>query len=270
MKFGLFFFAENPEEFRTPDTENYQQALELTELAEDLGFDQVWTAEHHFDSQYPPNPFILCAAMAARTKRIRIGTNICILPLHHPLVVAENAAMVDVLSNGRFDLGLGVGYEKTEFDTLDVPRKERGRRMEEGLRSIIGLMTEEKFTFRGRHFHFDGVTMLPRPVQKPHPPIWVAAEKRPTGDEIPPAIERAAKYGCHLTGPRDPNMLGPYDRALRKYGREPGDYFRNVIRNCYVGETKEQAWRDYAPHSRPDARVPAQVHGGRDIRHDGR
>ena len=73
MKFGLFFFAENPEEFRTPDTENYQQALELTELAEDLGYDQVWTAEHHFDAQYPPNPFILCAAMAARTSRIRIG-----------------------------------------------------------------------------------------------------------------------------------------------------------------------------------------------------
>ena len=63
MKFGLFFFAENPEEFRMPDAENYQQALELTELAEDLGFDQVWTAEHHFDAQYPPNPFILCAAM---------------------------------------------------------------------------------------------------------------------------------------------------------------------------------------------------------------
>ena len=89
MKFGLFFFAENPEEFRTPDTENYQQVLELTELAEELGFDQVWTAEHHFDAQYPPNPFILCAAMAARTSRIRIGTNICILPLHHPLIVAE-------------------------------------------------------------------------------------------------------------------------------------------------------------------------------------
>ena len=109
MKFGLFFFAENPEEFRTPDTENYQQVLELTELAEELGFDQVWTAEHHFDAQYPPNPFILCAAMAARTSRIRIGTNICILPLHHPLIVAENAAMVDVLSNGRFRPGVGGG-----------------------------------------------------------------------------------------------------------------------------------------------------------------
>ena len=249
MKFGLFFFAENPAEFRTPDTENYQQVLELTELAEDLGFDQVWTAEHHFDAQYPPNPFILCAAMAARTSRIRIGTNISILPLHHPLIIAENAAMVDVLSNGRFDLGLGIGYEKTEFDTLDVPRSERGRRMEEGLQSIIGLFTEENFTFKGRHFHFDGVTMLPRPVQKPHPPIWVAAEKRPVGDEIPPAIDRAARYGCHLTGPRDANMLGPYERALRKYGRDPGQYFRNVIRNCYVGETKEQAWRDYAPHA---------------------
>ena len=149
MKFGQFFFAENPAEFRTPDTENYQQVLELTELAEDLGYDQVWTAEHHFDPQYPPNPFILCAAMAARTSRIRIGTNISILPLHHPLIIAENAAMVDVLSNGRFDLGLGIGYEKTEFDTLDVPRSERGLRMEEGLQSIIWVV-------HGRELHFQG------------------------------------------------------------------------------------------------------------------
>ena len=170
MKFGLFFFAENPAEFRTPDTENYQQVLELTELAEDLGFDQVWTAEHHFDAQYPPNPFILCAAMAARTSRIRIGTNISILPLHHPLIIAENAAMVDVLSNGRFDLGLGIGYEKTEFDTLDVPRSERGRRMEEGLQSIHWVV-------HGRELHFQGPPLSLRWGDHAAPP---RAEASPT------------------------------------------------------------------------------------------
>ena len=248
MKFGLCFFAENPPEFHVPETENYQHVLESSVLAEELGYDNVWVAQHHFDPQYPANPFILCAAIAARTKRIRIGTNIVILPLSHPLIVAENAAMIDVLSNGRFDLGVGVGYEKREFATLGIPRKERASRMEEGLEVINGLFTQSPYSFEGRHFRLDEVNMLPRPVQRPHPPIWVAAERRPTDNKIPPAIERAARHGCHLTGPREPEMLETYDRALRKYGHDPKDFFKCSILTGYVAETREQAWKDYAPH----------------------
>ena len=248
MKFGLSLYAENPDDFRVPDSENYEELLRSAALAEELEFDYIQVAQHHFDPQYPPDPFILCAAIAARTEKIRIGTGIVIMPLYHPLIIAEKAAMVDVLSKGRFDLGMGVGYEATEFEALGIPRSERGSRMEEGLEVIKGLFTQENYSFEGRHFKLNNVTMSPRPVQKPHPPIWIAAERRPTGGRTPRPIERAARHGCHLTGPRDREMLRLYEEALRKYGRDPKDFFRDGIREGYVAETRERAWKDYAPH----------------------
>jgi len=135
----------------------------------------------------------LAAAIAARTKKIRIGTFVLLMPLHNPLHVAEDAATIDVLSNGRFDLGLGQGYVAREFTAFNVPREERSRRLREGVEIVRRAFTEENFSFEGRCYTVRDVTLYPRPVQQPHPPIWIGARSRP-------ATERAARNGYHLAG----------------------------------------------------------------------
>lgn len=248
MKFGLYVFAGNPPRFHRPDAERYRAALEQSTLAEALGFDFIWVAEHHFDPLTTPNPFILCAAIAARTRTIRIGTSIAIAPLHHPAALAENAAMLDVISNGRFDLGLGVGYERREFDTFGVSLKSRGSRMEEALQIIKGLWTASPFSFHGRHYVLEQLELHPKPVQQPHPPLWMAADKRSVDGTIPPPLARAARYGCHLCGPSDPTLLRLYEEALTANGFNPREHYRSCFRTGFVAESRTRAWEDYAPH----------------------
>ena len=152
MDFGLIFLGANPERWHIPPARHVATMIELAELAEELGFDHIWSAGHPATDMYYPAQFPLLAAIATRTKRIRIGTYIVPLPLYHPLQVAEEAVTLDALSDGRFDLGLGVGNFNKDFECYNVPKSERGARMEEGLSIITGLWTQEKFSFKGKHF----------------------------------------------------------------------------------------------------------------------
>lgn len=242
MNFGVILTFRNPAQWRVPITQLYEEHIRQAVLAEDLGYDTVWTSEHHFfDDAWSPSILPILGAVAQRTSRIRLGTYIIILPLQHPVRVAEDAATVDILSNGRLDLGLGQGYVVSEFASLNIPRSQRASRLEEGLEIIKRCFTEENFSYQGRHYQLHDINLMPKPLQKPHPPIWVAAMAEKS-------VTRAARMGFHLGGSGGADLQRFYDSALQRYGRNPADYGIAQLRAVYVGETREQAWDDAEPH----------------------
>ena len=134
MEFGLLYDFRNPPQWRLPNERLYAQTIEQVVFAEQLGFDAVWISEHHFlEDGYCPSLLAVAAHIAARTSRMRIGTSVLLLPFHDPLRVAEDAATVDILSGGRLDLGIGLGYRAEEFEVFGVPRRQRPSRFEESL-----------------------------------------------------------------------------------------------------------------------------------------
>lgn len=237
MKFGLFFSFANPQPWRVPDPRLCESLLRQAVLAEELGFDHLWTGGHHGTDEYYPAQFPLLAAMAVKTSRIRIGTYIVILPLHHPLQVAEEAVTLDVLSDGRFELGLGVGNFVADFAAYQISRHERGARMEEGLRIIKGLWEEESFAFAGRYYTIPSFSLRPRPVQAKLP-LWVAAT-------VDRAFERAARFGAHLAGTAHGYEV--YDGYLRQYGFEPATFKRGMLMFMHLAATRAAAWAEAAP-----------------------
>ena len=240
MNFGLILTGENPQPWQVPSAQLYRSMLNQAVLAEELGYDSVWTAEHHGTDEYWPAQFPVLAAIAARTSCIRIGTYIVILPLYHPLQVAEEAATLDALSDGRFDLGVGQGYVVEEYAAYGISRRERPSRMEEGLTILRGLWEQETFSFEGKHFKVAPFSLRPRPVQ-PRLPIWVAGRTEK-------AIDRAARHGCHLAGAGSATAAQLYDASLRRHGRDPKDFYRATLRLVYLADTRERAWEECAPH----------------------
>ncbi|MFE3452811.1 LLM class flavin-dependent oxidoreductase [Nonomuraea sp. NPDC059194] len=206
----------------------YDYHLELIELAEELGFDGVRLAEHHFrDYGVVPNLFTLLAHAAARTERIRLGTGIVVLPLHNPVHVAEEAALVDVLSGGRLDLGIGRGYQSFEFEGFGIDLAEARDRFNEALEVILGLWTQESFQHEGKFYRTGEVSLTPRPVQAPYPPIHVAA-----------------------VSPETVTMYG--ERGLPILA-DPAAPFRKVVKAA-------QAWREAAGGAEADLVVARSVH----------
>jgi probable F420-dependent oxidoreductase len=151
----------------------YQQALEEVVRAEELGFDSVWMEEHHsVANHYWPSPLTVLAGFATRTSRVRLGTDILVAPFYHPVRLAEDATMLDVISGGRFTLGIAIGYKPDEFALHGAELEKRGARFEEQLQIVRALWTEERVSIRGRYYRVEG-RLEPRPVARPHPPIWV-------------------------------------------------------------------------------------------------
>ena len=151
----------------------YPQALEEVVRAEDLGFDSVWMEEHHsVADHYWPSPLTVLAGFATRTSRVLLGTDIVVAPFHHPVRLAEDAAMLDVMSAGRLVLGCAIGYKPDEFALYGVDLDGRGARFEEQLAIVKGLWTQPTLSFKGRYYQVEG-RLEPGPVQRPHPPIWI-------------------------------------------------------------------------------------------------
>ncbi len=206
---------ENP----SSHAEIYKQALEQVKLAEEANFDSAWIAEHHFlEDGFCPSPLIVTSAMVAVTKRIKIGTCALLLPLHNAVRVAEDAAVVDNISNGRFILGIGMGYNKEEFDGFGIPMNQRPSRMEEGVDVIVKSWTESNLSYEGKRYRFNNLNVTPKPVQKPHIPIYIGAIEEP-------AIRRVGRLGYPLLiGPirtmqtiRD--AINIYNDAARRAGK---------------------------------------------------
>ena len=151
----------------------YPEALEEVTRAEELGFDSVWMEEHHsVTNHYWPSPFTVLAGFATRTSRVMLGTDICVAAFYHPVRLAEDVAMLDVMSGGRITLGVAIGYKPDEFALYGVDLAKRGARFEEQLAIVKGLWTEERVSFKGAYYTVEG-RLEPRPVQKPRPPLWI-------------------------------------------------------------------------------------------------
>ena len=157
-------------------------------LGEELGFDSIFMEEHHgIKDHYWPTPLMVLAGFATRTERVLLGSDVLILPFYHPSQVAEEAAMLDVISNGRLVLGVAIGYRPNEFALFQQPLERRGARFEEQLQIIRRLWTEDEVRFDGQFYRLEGATIEPKPVQPGGPPIWI-------GGWGPLALKRAATF----------------------------------------------------------------------------
>lgn len=244
MKFGIWYHLRNPEAWRQPPEQLYRQTLGQIVKAESLGFDSVWVSEHHFtEDGYLPSLLLFLAAAAARTTRLRLGTSILLLPLHHPLRVAEDAAVLDIISGGRLDLGVAVGYRVEEFSGFQVPRRERGRRLDEAIEILRGAWGGEAFSHAGPHFSFANISVTPKPLQPGGPPLWIGGESRA-------AIRRAARLGCHLlpSPSEEFDVVAVYRQALREYGRDPAHFHIKSFQTMFCSEDPARAWAELKPH----------------------
>jgi alkanesulfonate monooxygenase SsuD/methylene tetrahydromethanopterin reductase-like flavin-dependent oxidoreductase (luciferase family) len=208
MKFGVLQFFSWPER-RIPLEQVYQRAMQRIEIMDRTGYDAVWLAEHHFNSfSVCPSVHLMGTHVAARTERLRIGTAVTLAPLSHPLKIAEEVALLDVLSGGRVNWGVGRGFDATEFGAFGVDGAESTARFRETVGAVLAAWREERVSWDGRFFRFRDVELLPKPLQKPHPPCWMAATSEP-------AIEWAASEGHSiLMDPHSPHAEIGRKKAL--------------------------------------------------------
>lgn len=211
---GLYYDLRNPARWRRPWGELYHAVIDQVRRAErDLGVGSVWISEHHLaEDGYTPSPLTIAAAMAVRTERVRIGTSITILPLQHPVRLAEDALTVHALSSGRFRLGVGLGYRAVEFAGLGVPFAERRGRLEEGLGVLRAALDGRTVDHRGRHFDLGRILVTPEPLGA-GPELWA-------GGFAPAAIRRAAPVVDGMLLPI-PDLWPLYVDECRRAGRSP-------------------------------------------------
>lgn len=247
MKFGINFFpAFRETDSSTPDF--YEQCLRLSERADALGYHSIKTVEHSFYDYggRSPNPCVFLSAVAMRTRRARLITGAVIPAFHHPAHLGGDLAMLDNLSRGRLDAGFGRAFLPKEFEVYGVSMDDSRPRMEEAIGVIKRLWTEDSVTHEGRFWQFKDVRLMPRVVQKPHPPIWIAAI---TTEE---SFIYAAKNGFNIMivpYAGKPGVLQElvqtYRRVWRESGHPPGEEKVQVSMFCCVDETREAARRTF-------------------------
>jgi alkanesulfonate monooxygenase SsuD/methylene tetrahydromethanopterin reductase-like flavin-dependent oxidoreductase (luciferase family) len=241
MKFGVFFVTETPDDnFKRA----YDEMLEQIEYAEHLGFDTVWLAEHH-GSTYGsmPSGAVMAAAVAQRTKFIRIGIAVNILPFNNPVRMAEDYAMVDVLSNGRLDYGVGRGYQPSEFEMLGLGARQGESRalFQESLEIITGLWTHEHFSYRGRYYDIPHAELRPRPIQKPHPPIYVAALSPETFGLVADKGYNLLVTPTLMALPELKGFILDAKRRLVEAGRDPGSIEFPMNWQVHLARSEQEA-----------------------------
>jgi natural product biosynthesis luciferase-like monooxygenase protein len=246
MRFGMLHLFENP--IGKSEHTIVHEQLALMRAAEGLGFDSVWPAEHHFSEYgYCASPALSLAAIASETKTLRLGTGVVVLPLNHPLRVAEDFAMLDLMSNGRIDLGVGRGYQPTEFSRYGVDQSNTRQMFAESIQIIQQAWTQERVHFQGTYYQFTDVPVRPKPLQQPHPPIWMACLS-------PETFALAGRYGFNLlygtvfglTPDKAQARLLDYRRGLQECGHDPTTRRRAALMMVYVADSVEQARREFA------------------------
>ena len=219
--------------------------IDMAKKAEELGFDSVWVSDHvvvpdryvgRFSKVFY-DPFILLSAIAAQTRKVKLGTSVIILPYRNPIIVAKMIATLDILSEGRVIFGVGTGWMREEFDTLGVPHSERGRRTDEYIRIFKELWEKDEPRFEGEFFQFSNIKFYPKPFQKPHPPTW-------TGGGGKRAIKRAVQFGngWHPTwvSPEDMEREITYLTNLAKNsGRELKDFVYSVRNRLRIFDSSD-------------------------------
>jgi alkanesulfonate monooxygenase SsuD/methylene tetrahydromethanopterin reductase-like flavin-dependent oxidoreductase (luciferase family) len=230
----------------------YAQTMEQIAMLDRLGLDLVWFSEHHFvDDGYLPNFVPVAGAAAAVTTRMRISTAVTLVPFAHPLRLAEDIAILDQLSGGRIELGIGLGYAPHEFRAFGIPVSHRVSLTEECIEILRLAGTGERFSFHGKRYQFDSVRVTPEPVQPGGPPLWLAATS-------PASVARAVRFDTNVLpqGPRAV-VLDNWREQTVQAGRDPDDYRVGIIRSFLVTDDPERDW----PPLRAAERYRMQVYG---------
>ena len=190
VQFGTFLLMQSPS--AKPAQDIYARGIEQAQAAEELGFRNVWIAEHHFSTYgYVGRPVQLATHIAAKTSSIRVGTAVIVVPLHHPLVMAEEIAMLDLLADGRVDIGLGRGYQPYEFERLGLELDSARARWDEAVDIMLKALEGKPFSYEGAFFQIPETSVFPTSRQNPHPPIWVTAQS-------PQSVEATVRRGFNL------------------------------------------------------------------------
>jgi len=223
--------------FGAPARDLYSAALEMASFADEIGIDRIGIMEHHgSEDGYLPAPFVLGGAVAARTSRIRITLGAVILPLHDPVKVAEQIAVLDLLSGGRIEVIFGAGYVPSEFALFKVSLRDRGKLLDQGIDIILRALKGERFEADGRE-----VFVRPLPLQRPEDMLL-------HGGGVPASAKRAARFNIGFA-PLHPGLNDLYREECRSYGREPGTiYLGGLPLNIHVTEDPDARWADLAPH----------------------
>jgi len=283
MQFGCFMYFQERD---MPTRAMFDEYLDEITYADALGFDEVWLAEHHFSSYATlPAPNILLASIAARTQRIRMGNMVTVLPLYEPLRLAEEIAMLDQLSKGRLNLGIGSGVAPDEMIRYGIPMEESKPRFHEALEVLLSAFGRDRFDHHGRFYSYRDAALIPRPLQRPHPPLcqavfsaasvrWCAERGVPIAriyDRFEQARLMVALYRETVARAEARRTMG----ADRIEGEVPPLLGRPGVRHfrvCYVAETTEQAMAEAVPeffrhfrrfaHARgfPDVDAPRLLH----------
>jgi probable F420-dependent oxidoreductase len=243
MKFGIYSSIANPPRGEQLDR-CVDEVIAEAQLAEASGFDSCFFGEHHQDKDgFLPSPLIVATAVAAQTRRLKVGTSVILLPLHHPVHVAEDVITLDIVSKGRVILGVGIGYQAADFRAFGVPMEHRVALFEEGVELIRRCWSGEPFSYRGAHYTLDQVQIRPRPWQQPAPPLWIGAS-------VPAAVRRAGRLGdafiatpsADLASTR--RLVDTYRQAAREAGRQPQVV---LMRDAWVAQSRAEAAEVYGP-----------------------
>ncbi|MEM9257000.1 MAG: LLM class flavin-dependent oxidoreductase [Pseudomonadota bacterium] len=218
---------------------DFSEMCHQSKMAESLGFSALWVHEHHSAGMMYPDPLMALAVLAPITATIRLGTSMLLLPLHHPVRMAQSAAMVDVMSGGRLDLGIANGYAATDLAAFGMTGKHRGRRVQQGVELARQLWTGESVTASGEGFELQDFVLFPPPVQRPGPPLLL-------GGHAPVAIERAARLGdgFFISATTGLELLTELISQYRGLLEELGRRFEGVWLNrvaCVVDSARQKA-----------------------------
>jgi probable F420-dependent oxidoreductase len=243
VKFGLYSSIASP-----PRGEHLERAIDEVvaeaQLAEACGFDSCFFGEHHQDRDgFLPSPLIVATAVAAQTRRLNVGTSVILLPLYHPVHVAEDVVTLDLVSKGRVILGVGIGYQPADFQAFGVAMEDRVTLFEESVEILRACWRGEPFSFRGKHYTLDDVQIRPRPYQRPSPPLWFGAS-------VAAAARRAGRLADAFVGTPSTTLesaarlVNTYEEAAREAGRSPQVV---LMRDAWVAHSRAEAERVYGP-----------------------
>lgn len=237
LRVGVCYDFRNPSYSGVKDDQLYKEVLEQVKWLDQIGADLVWFTEHHFiEDGYLPSWVPVAGAMAAITKNVSFGTDICLMPFNHPIRLAEDLAVLDNISNGRIEVGLGMGYAPHEFKGFGFPVSHRLSLMNEGIEVLQQCFTGERFSYKGKRYNFEDVKITPGYIQEGGPPLWIASMSKA-------GALRAAKYDTNFLpqGLRK-KSFDPWKETLMSSGRDPSDYRVGIIRSIHVTNDKDSDW----------------------------
>ena len=237
LRLGVCYDFRNPPDSGVSHQSLYAEILEQVQWLDRIGADLVWFTEHHFiEDGYLPSWVPVAGAMAAVTEHIRFGTDICLLPFNHPIRLAEDLAVLDNLSDGRIEIGVGMGYAPHEFRGFGLPVSRRVSLMNEGIEVLQRCFTGERFSYHGKRYQFEDVLITPGYVQEDGPPLWIAAMSEP-------GALRAANYKTHfLPQGTKSASFDPWVSTLEADGRSTSDHRIGIIRSILVTDDKARDW----------------------------